>query len=128
MTREEYNVLTKEIIDASIEVHKVLGPGLLEQAYKVALLRELSIRGIKAEKEQDIPFFYKGETLSSAYRADIIVEGEVIIELKATEKDNSLYPKQLNSYLKLANKKVGLLINFNRERLIDGLTRVVNNF
>lgn len=85
------------------------------------------IRGIKAQSEVEIPFRYKGFELKTAYRADIIVEDEIILELKSTESDNPLHLKQLNTYLKLYNKKLGLLINFNRERLAEGVRRVVNN-
>ncbi len=122
------NLLSNKIIGAAVEVHKTLGPGLLERAYLLALLYELELRGIKARSEVDIPVVYKGVDLGFAYRADIIVENEIILELKATEKDNLLFGKQLYTYLKLCNKKLGLLINFNRPRLIDGIERVVNNF
>ena len=88
---------------------------------------ELKLRGIKAESEVEVPFVYKGIKLDTAYRADIIVEDELILELKSTENDNPLFGKQLLTYLRIYNKRLGLLINFNRERLIDGLKRVVNN-
>ena len=126
MNELELNALSQQVIGAAIEVHKELGPGLLEHIYQSALLYELSLRGLRAEKEVEIPLFYKGVVLNAAYRADIIVENEVIIELKSTENDNPLYKKQLLSYLRLHNKKLGLLINFNKIRLVDGIDRLVN--
>lgn len=85
------------------------------------------MNGINALMEVEVPFIYKGMKLPTAYRADIIVEDEIILELKATETDNPIYAKQLYTYLRLYNKRLGLIINFNRERLVDGLKRVVNN-
>lgn len=108
-------------------MHRCLGPGLLEHTYQAALLCELKLIGLRAVGEVEIPFIYKGIRLETAYRADIIVEDEIILELKSTENDNPLFAKQLNTYLRLYNKRLGLLINFNRERLVDGLKRVVNN-
>ena len=86
------------------------------------------MQGLSVESEKQIPFIYKGLIISAAYRADIVVEDEIIVELKATDKDNSLYSKQLYTYLKLAKKRLGLLINFNHEVLRDGIERIVNNF
>ena len=126
MKVEELNALSKEIIGASIEVHRYFGPGLLENTYRDALVRELSLRNIKAEKEVEIPCFYKGYKLEISYRADVIVENSIIVELKATENENPVYFKQLFTYLKITHKRLGLLINFNKIRLIDGVTRVVN--
>lgn len=114
------------IIGAAIEVHSILGPGLLEHAYQAALMEELRLRGLHAESEVVIPVVYKGDKLETAFRADIIVEDEIILELKATENDNPVYAKQLYTYLCLTDKRLGLLLNFNRERLVDGLERVVN--
>lgn len=128
MERIALNQLSEKIIGASIEVHKILGPGLLESTYKAALLEELKLNGIKAAKEIEIPCIYKGLKLDCSFRADIIVENQIILELKSVEQDNPVYWKQLYTYLRLTNKKLGLLINFNKARLIDGLTRIVNNF
>lgn len=125
MNEEQINKLTEKIIGAAIEVHRNLGPGLLEHTYHSALMHELKLCGLKAESEVIIPFVYKGIKMDTAYRADIIVENEIIIELKSTEQDNPLYQKQLYTYLKICHKRLGLLINFNRARLIDGLDRVV---
>ena len=127
MEESQLNELSKKIIGAAIEVHRCLGPGLLEHTYQAALLCELKLIGLRAVGEVEIPFIYKGIRLETAYRADIIVEDEIILELKSTENDNPLFAKQLNTYLRLYNKRLGLLINFNRERLVDGLKRVVNN-
>lgn len=128
MNNVQLNRLSEEIIGAAIEVHSILGPGLLEKTYQEALMAELKLRDIKCEKEVKIPIIYKGETLDSDYRADIIVDDKIILELKATEQDNPLFYKQLYTYLKLSNMRLGLLINFNRERLVKGLKRVVNEF
>ena len=127
MNEDQLNTMSQKIISAAIEVHRNLGPGLLEHTYHAALMFELKSQGLNAVSEVDIPFIYKGIKLDTAYRADIIVENEIIIELKSTEKDNPLHAKQLHTYLKISDKKLGLLINFNRSRLIDGLKRVVNN-
>lgn len=127
MNADQYNSLTREIIGAAIEVHKILGPGLLENAYKLALQQELRLRGFKAEREKLIPFIYKGVSLESTFRADLIVEDKIVLELKATEKENEIFLKQLTTYLKLTGMKLGLLINFNHVVLKDGLRRVVNN-
>ena len=126
MKVEELNALSKEIIGASIEVHRYFGPGLLENTYRDALVKELSLRNIKAEKEVEIPCFYKGHKLDISYRADVIVEDSIVLELKATENENPVYFKQLFTYLKITHMRLGLLINFNKIRLIDGVTRVVN--
>ncbi|MDE6095403.1 MAG: GxxExxY protein [Muribaculaceae bacterium] len=127
MNEDQLNTMSKKIISAAIEVHRNLGSGLLEHTYHAALMFELKSQGLNAVSEVDIPFIYKGIKLDTAYRADIIVENEIIIELKSTEKDNPLHAKQLHTYLKISGKRLGLLINFNRSRLIDGLKRVVNN-
>lgn len=126
MNVNELNNLSRDIIGAAIEVHRHLGPGLLEHTYQAALCHELSARGHHTAAEVEIPVIYKGVRLDTAYRADIIVDEEIIIELKAVEKDNPLFAKQLYTYLKLADKRVGLLINFNRVKLIDGVERIVN--
>lgn len=126
MNYDELNNLTGKIIGAAIDVHRFLGPGLLETTYRKALMYELLQRGLKAEAEVAIPFVYKGVIIDTAYRADIIVEDKIILELKSTENHSPLYFKQLLTYLRLSNKKLGLLINFNREVLKEGIVRVVN--
>ncbi len=126
MDEQKINELSEKVIGAAIEVHRTLGPGLLEHTYQAAMMYELKARGLNAEEEVDIPFIYKGVRLHTAYRADIIVENEIILELKSVEHDSPLYAKQLHTYLKIYNRRLGLLINFNRIRLIEDLQRVVN--
>ncbi|MDE6207912.1 MAG: GxxExxY protein [Muribaculaceae bacterium] len=127
MNENELNELSEKIIGAAIEVHRQLGPGLLEHIYQAALIHELSLRGINAETEVKLPCTYKSVILPVTYRADIVVEKEIILELKSTDCDNKIYFKQLYSYLKLSDKRLGLLINFHRDMLINGITRIVNN-
>ena len=127
MTSENYNDLSYKIIGAAIEVHRILGPGLMEKIYRSALAYELREMGIKVEEEVLIPLSYKKLLISDMCRADIIVGSQIIVELKATEKDNDLYAKQLLTYLKLSGLKLGLVINFNRLKLKDGISRIINN-
>ena len=127
MDRNDLNVLSNKIIGAALEVHQILGPGLLESTYQEALMAELCFRGINARKEVSVPLVYKGKQISNAYRADIIVEDAIILELKSTENDNPIFYKQLLTYLRLADKRLGLLINFHYALLNNGITRVVNN-
>lgn len=128
MCKETLDLLTHEIISAAIEVHSILGPGLFEETYQSALKAELTLRGHKAECEVSIPAFYKGIPLDHSYRADIVVDDTVILELKSTDFDSPVFFKQLLTYLRIADKRVGLLINFNKPKLIDGVKRVVNNY
>lgn len=128
MQKEQINKLSGIILDCSIEVHRNLGPGLLESVYEVCLCRELSLKGIKFQRQVLLPVNYKGEKLDADYRIDILVEDEIIIELKSVEQMNPVYEAQLLTYLKLANKKLGLLINFNVPRLIDGFKRMLNGY
>ena len=126
MRKEEYNELSKAIIGSAIEVHKTLGAGLIEKYYGYALAHELKSRGYKVETEKAIPFIYKDLVIKDACRADLIVEDSIIVELKATEIDNTLFAAQLLTDLKMSGMKLGLVLNFNRERLIDGIERVIN--
>ena len=119
------NELTDAIIGAAIEVHRVLGPGLLESTYEMCLCRELSIRGIPFERQVPIPVEYKGVKLDCGYRADIVVDETILIEIKAVDSVLSIHDAQLLSYLKLGGWKIGLLINFNVELLKHGLRRRV---
>jgi GxxExxY protein len=114
------------IIGAAIEVHKVVGPGLLESVYEVALCRELWLRGIKAERQISVPVRYKGSILSCDVRLDLLVEGCVIVEVKAVEKILPVHRAQLLTYLRLQDLWLGLLINFNVEVLRDGIRRILN--
>ena len=128
MTTEEYNRLTDLIINTSIKVHRKLGPGLLESIYRKALAFELGKIGIKADQEVPFNCLYENHDLGLAFRADIIVEDAIILELKSTEENHPVYYKQLTSYLKVADKRLGLLINFGYPIVTQGLKRIVNNF
>jgi GxxExxY protein len=119
----ERDPLTAKVIGCAIEVHRVLGPGLLESAYKQCLARELSIEGVAFKLEVDLPVEYKGVRLDCGYRMDIVVEANLILELKAVEALNRLHEAQLLSYMKLANIPTSLLINFHVPLLKDGIKR-----
>jgi GxxExxY protein len=120
------NQLTEQIIGASIEVHRELGPGLLESTYEAALAFELSARGLAFERQAALPVRYKGLLIEVGYRLDLLVGDSVIVELKAVERVDRIHEAQLMTYLKLSGKKVGLLINFNVPLLKDGIIRRVN--
>ena len=128
MNKEQLNSLSKIILDASIEVHQNLGPGLLESVYELCLYKELKTRGLNVHRQVPVPIIYKNEELKADFRIDILVENEIIIELKAVEIMLSVHQAQLLTYLKLADKRLSFLINFNVPRLIDGFKRMVNNF
>lgn len=119
------NVLTREIIGAAIEVHRHLGPGLLESAYRNCLMRELLLRGVPFKHECPLPLEYKGIRLDSGYRMDLLVADAVVVEAKSVEALAPIHDAQLLTYLKLGGWKVGLLINFNVEFLRDGIRRKV---
>ena len=121
----EEKELTEQIIGACIEVHKEVGPGLLESAYEHFLCHELSLRGLQVARQVKLPVVYKGVTIDCGYRIDIIVEDRVILELKAVEKLAPIHEAQLISYLKLSGKRVGLLINFHVRKMIDSIMRRV---
>lgn len=115
--------LTRAIIGAAIEVHKGLGPGLLESAYEVCLCDELKRAGIHFRRQVELPLIYKERALDCGYRIDLLVEETVVVEVKAVEKVISIHEAQLLTYLRLADKRVGLLINFNVAKLREGVTR-----
>ncbi len=119
------NELTKEIIGAAIEVHRTVGPGLLEQVYEECLCRELHLRHIPFERQVDLPLVYKDVTLDCGYRIDILIAERVVVELKTVETLLPLHEAQLLTYLKLGGWWVGLLINFNVPVLRDGVRRLV---
>ena len=121
------NEISGIIVGAAIEVHKEIGPGLLESIYHTCLKRELTNRGIEFESEVPVFAKYKGVILEDAYRLDLLVENMVIIELKTLERFENKHTAQLLTYLRLSDKKLGLLIDFNEATLKDGLKRVVNN-
>ena len=120
----EADTLCSKIIGACIEVHKALGPGLMEQVYQQCLCRELSLQGLQFKTEIPVTLSYKGIVLDVALRADLLVEDMIIVEIKAVNDWNAIYEAQLISYLKLANKPAGLLINFNVHALKDGIKRL----
>jgi GxxExxY protein len=122
----DLNEISRQIVDAAIQVHKRLGPGLLESIYRECLVYELRKRGLKVEVEVYVPIVYDGVTLSSPMRLDVLVEGEIILELKAIDAVLAVHKSQLLSYLRLTNKRLGLLFNFNVVLLKDGMFRIVN--
>jgi GxxExxY protein len=120
------NEISEKIIGCAIEVHKSLGPGLLESAYLECLFYELQNAGLQVEKQKPLPLIYKEVKLDAGYRIDLVVEGKVIIELKSVETINEIHIAQVLTYLKLSGCKLGLLINFNVLRVVDGIKRLVN--
>ena len=128
MDIKELNITAGFILESSITVHKAMGTGLLESIYELCLMKEFEIRKIKARNQVVIPLFYKGYELSKEFKIDILVEDEIIMELKSSEIMHPVYEAQIISYLKLADKKLGFLVNFNVPLLKDGFKRYVNNF
>ncbi len=120
------NELCEKIIGLAIKVHSALGPGLLESAYEKALVFELNRNGYKAETQKSISINYEGMIIDEGYRADIIVNDLVILELKSVKQIEDIHLKQLLTYIRLSNKKLGLLINFNEILLKNGIRRVIN--
>lgn len=120
------NEISSQIIGAAIEVHKFLGPGLLENSYEACLLFELRQKGLNVKSQVPLPVSYKGLLLEAGYRIDILVEEKVIIEVKAVDKLAEIHTAQILTYLKLTKLKLGLVINFNTVKVIEGLKRVVN--
>jgi GxxExxY protein len=122
----DINQLSSQIIGAAIEVHKALGPGLLESAYEKCLCYELKLRGLWLEKQKPLPLVFKGEKLDCGYQLDIVVENTIILELKSCEKIKPIHKAQLLTYLKLSGLKLGLLLNFNVPVMRDGIVRMVH--
>lgn len=121
------NEIAREIVDAAYKIHTATGPGLLESAYSAMLESELKGRGLRVQTEHPIPLIYQGEVLDQvAYRADMIVNDKVIVELKSLEKIAPVHKKQLLTYLRLADMRLGLLINFGAPLIKHGITRIVN--
>jgi len=120
-----YEDLTKEIIGAAIEVHKLIGPGMLESAYEECLCYELKLRGLNYERQKPVPIVYKKIKLECGYRIDILVENKIILELKAAEGFNPVHEAQILTYMRFAEKRLGLLINFNVTKLTNGLKRYI---
>jgi GxxExxY protein len=122
----DINKLSSEIIGAAIEVHKALGPGLLESAYERCLCHELNLRGLSYKSQQPLDIRYKGIKLDCGYRLDIVFEDKIILELKSCEKIEPIHKAQLLTYLKLSGIKLGLLLNFNVTLMREGIVRIVN--
>ncbi len=120
-----YEDLTKEIIGAAIEVHKLIGPGMLESAYEECLCYELKLRGLNYERQKPVPIVYKKIKLECGYRIDILVENKIILELKAAEGFNPVHEAQILTYMRFAEKRLGLLINFNVTKLTNSLKRYI---
>jgi GxxExxY protein len=120
------NEISEKIIGCSIEVHKSLGPGLLESAYLECLFYELQKAGLNVEKQKPLPLIYKEVKLDAGYRLDLIIENKVVVEIKSVDCLNDIHVAQVLTYLKLSGCKLGLLMNFNVLRLTDGLRRLVN--
>jgi GxxExxY protein len=121
------NSIASRIVDAAYHIHVALGPGLLESVYQHILAAELTERGLHIELQRPIPILYRGLEFEIGFRADMIVEGTVIVEIKSVEAIHPVHKKQLLTYLRLADKRLGLLINFNVELIKDGISRVANN-
>ena len=122
----DINELSSKIISAAIEVHKALGPGLLESAYEECLCYEFRLRDFGFERQKPLPIIYKGNKLDCGYRLDIVVENAIILKLKSCEKIERIHMAQLLTYLKLSDLKLGLLLNFNVPLMREGIMRVVN--
>jgi GxxExxY protein len=123
---DDLNKITDAVIGAAIDVHKALGPGLLELAYQACLVYELMIRGHQVEQQKPLPIIYKNVNLDCGYRMDLVVDEKVVVELKSVESITPVHEAQILSYLRLSGMKIGLLINFNQRLLKNGLRRFVN--
>ena len=120
--------LSGEVIGAAIEVHRLLGPGLLESAYELALERELVLRGFSVQRQKPVPLEYKGVPLGDGFRLDLLVEDRLLLEIKAVDTLLPIHEAQLLTYLRLTARRFGLLMNFNEKTLKDGIRRVVNGY
>ena len=122
----DINNITGQIVDAAMKVHTALGPGLLESAYEACLAHELKKRGFSIERQKEVPVEYDGILIDIGYRLDLLVNDKVVVELKAVSEVAPIHEAQILSYLKLGKKPIGLLINFNVQRLKDGIKRFAN--
>jgi GxxExxY protein len=120
------NEIGRVVVDAAVKVHRELGPGLLETVYEVVLARELERRGLRVERQVPVPIVYEGMRFEEGFRADIVVEGKVILELKSVEQTGKVHAKQVFTYLKLKGLKLGFVLNFGANLMKDGIERVVN--
>lgn len=125
---DSLDALSGQVIGAAIDIHRALGPGLLESVYEELLCRELERRGIAVRRQVGIPLVYDGVHFDCAFRADLVVEGCLLVELKCTERPSAVHERQLLTYLRIMGMPLGLLINFGQYRLIDGVKRVANNY
>ncbi len=128
MDREEYDRLSKEIVDSCLTVHRLMGPGLLESVYEMCLMKEFELRKIIAQNQVTISLIYKGFELSKEFKIDILIEKEIILELKSAEVMLPVFDAQILSYLRLTDKRLGFLINFNVPLIKNGIKRFVNNY
>ncbi len=126
MSEVHENDIGREVVDAAIEIHRAMGPGLLESVYEAVLARELERRGLKVERQVLVPVTFRGQQFNEGFRADLIVEDRVILELKSVERITNAHRKQLVTYLKLSGLKLGFLLNFGEALMKNGITRVVN--
>jgi GxxExxY protein len=124
MQRE--NEIAREIVDAAYKIHSTLGPGLLESSYEAVLIYELQKRGVAVSSQVPVPIVYESVRLDMGFRADLMVEDSVVVEIKSLEKIAAVHKKQLTTYLRLSGKRLGLLINFGEELIKNGITRIVN--
>jgi len=120
------NEISKQIVDVAFKIHTTFGPGLLESVYETVMAYELTQRGLHVVRQQAIPVVYESVHMEVGFRADLIVEGKVVVEIKSVEAVAPVHKKQLLTYLRLADKRLGLLINFETELIKDGIYRVVN--
>jgi len=120
------NDIAREIVDSALRVHTALGPGLLESVYEAALAHELQKRGLPVNRQVPLPVVYEEVRLEEGFRADLVVGGKVMVELKSVDRIADVHKKQLLTYLRLSGMKLGLLINFNEALIKDGITRIVN--
>ena len=121
----ELNELSRIIVDAAFKVHSTLGPGLLESVYEACLCHEISKRGVVVARQVEVPVIYDGLALGNAFRIDILVDDKIVVELKAVDKINNLHEAQLLTYLKLTDRKLGLIINFNSSLIKNGIKRMI---
>ena len=128
MEKEAFENIAKKIVNASYNVHKEMGPGLLESIYELCLIKELNILGLNVASQVSVPLIYKGYELSKDFRIDILVENEIILEIKSVEALLPVHQAQLISYLKLLDKRLGFLINFNVSTIKEGIHRFVNKY
>lgn len=120
------NEIAREIVDAAYHIHTTLGPGLLESVYEAVLAYELEKRGLRVDRQKPIPVMYEEVWMEEGFRADLVVEDRVIVELKSVETVSPVHKKQLLTYIRLADKRLGLLINFGAALIKEGITRIVN--